>query len=55
MTSRGTFGALPKSDWKTQLKVAARRYLCEYRDEAQPLIHWISSIAQGQRAGLERL
>ena len=54
MTSRDTFGAPPKATWNTQLKVAARRFLCECWDEAQPLIHWISSIIQGQEAGLER-
>jgi hypothetical protein len=54
MTSRDTPGAPLKAAWNTQLKVVARRYLCECRDEAQPLIHWIPSITQGQRAGLER-
>ena len=53
MTSRDTFGAPPKAAWNTQFK-AARRHLCECRDEAQRLIHWISSITPGQRAGLER-
>jgi hypothetical protein len=55
MTSRDTFGAPRNTVWNTQFKVVARRHLCECRDEAQPLIHWISSITQGQRAGLERL
>ena len=54
MTSRDTLGAPLKAAWNTQFKVVARRYWCECRDEAQPLIHWISSITQGQRAGLER-
>ena len=51
---RDTFGAPPKAAWCAQLKVAARRYLSECRDEAQPLIRWISSNTQGQRPGLER-
>jgi hypothetical protein len=53
MTSWDTFGTSPKAAWNAQFKGAARPYLCECRDEAQPLIHWISSITQGQRAGLE--
>jgi len=39
---RDTFGAPPKAAWSAQFKVAARRYLSEGRDEAQPLIRWIS-------------
>ena len=53
MTSRDTVGTPPKAAWNTQFKAAARRHLCECRDEAQRLIHWISGITQGQRAGLE--
>jgi len=51
---RDTFGAPTKAAWSAQLKVAARRYLCECRDEAQPLIRWISSNTQGYRTGLKR-
>jgi hypothetical protein len=54
MTSRDTFGAPPEAAWNTQLKMSARRYLCESRDEAQPLIHWISNITQGQKGWTER-
>lgn len=51
---RDTFGAPTKAAWSAQLKVAARRYLCECRDEAQPVISWISSNIPGQRTALER-
>jgi hypothetical protein len=51
---RDTFGAPPKAAWSAQLKVAARRYLSECRDEVQPLIRWISRNTLGARTGLER-
>src|SRR6185437_5440652 len=45
---RDLFGAPPKRAWRAQLKVAARRYLSECRDEAQPLIRWIPATRSGK-------